>query len=247
MATDDRSEGGSVIYHHQADPSGWTPPTEDAVLATAVEQHLAERVGEAISVFHEILSDRVHIDVHLVPPAGERDFWVLFTTGMSGLPMTLPEAFAAQGHPAHAELVLLLPQGWFGETGLHDLRLGSEPHVYWPIGFTKLLARLPHDYKTWLSYGHSIPNGDPAAPLDDSTRCVGAVIVPPLGLLDAPEDWVVHAPDGRTVQLLSPLFVYADELDFKVRHGFDAFADLLDQHQVLPLLQPGRPSVVGGA
>mgnify|MGYP000664765674 CR=1 FL=1 len=50
------------------------------------EQHFADVFGfdpDDTRVFHELMSDIVHIDVHIVPPDENRPFYLLFTTGMS--------------------------------------------------------------------------------------------------------------------------------------------------------------------
>ena len=74
-----------------------------------IEQHLARFLGEPQTVLHEIASDLVHVDVHVIPPRPERERWTLFTTGMSDRPMAAPS-----GHDelALAELMISLPADW---------------------------------------------------------------------------------------------------------------------------------------
>ncbi|MFQ8729789.1 MAG: suppressor of fused domain protein [Enterocloster bolteae] len=50
-------------------------------------------------VFHELLSDLVHIDVNIMRPDETHPYYVMYTTGMSDMPMTLPEEIAGQGGP----------------------------------------------------------------------------------------------------------------------------------------------------
>ncbi len=47
----------------------------------AVESHIAEHFGKFESVFHEIVSTDIHVDIALIPPAAERDYNVLVTMG----------------------------------------------------------------------------------------------------------------------------------------------------------------------
>jgi len=55
-----------------------------------------------------------------------------------------------------AELVLCLSRDWpVGQTDIND-----ERH-FWPLPWLWKLARFPHEYRTWLGYGHTVPNGDP--------------------------------------------------------------------------------------
>jgi hypothetical protein len=57
-----------------------------------------------------------------------------------------------------AELVMALPAEW----PLEQSELEDESN-YWPLGLLKMLARLPHEFETFVWFGHTIPNGDPPA------------------------------------------------------------------------------------
>ena len=120
-----------------------------------IDRHIEKHIGKISMVFHEVVSDLVHIDIHQIPPSDERPYWTLVTSGMSDLPMTTPEG---REEFAHAELVLCLPKSWKMEQS--DWK--DEVH-YWPIRWLKVCARFPHEYKTWLCWGHTLPNGDPPA------------------------------------------------------------------------------------
>jgi hypothetical protein len=99
MGEDDEQEysaGGSRMLRYgtqeaSQDP-GWRPPAEgvegtmEAICAT-MEAHF----GTVDLVWHELISELVHLDIHQIRATEERPFHVLFTTGMSDLPMTLPE------------------------------------------------------------------------------------------------------------------------------------------------------------
>ena len=233
--SDERTPSGSPILRHEATPTGFVPPASDGALEEAVAHHMEAHVGTAATVFHEIVSDLVHIDVHVIAPTPQRPWWGLFTTGMSALPMTVPPGGDVDDR---AELVLGLPADW--------LAPGAEipPERWWPIGTMKFLARLPHLYATWLGVGHTVPNGDPAAPYHPGAPFTGVVLLPPVGLL--PEAWTVVAPDGRRVVLLSPVFLTTAEMDCKLQRGLDALFDLLDEHGVNELFDVNRaPMVVG--
>ena len=60
--------------------------------------------------YHELISDLVHIDVNIMRPTEERPYYVMYTTGMSDMPMTLPEEIADRGgFKGYAELFMFLP------------------------------------------------------------------------------------------------------------------------------------------
>ena len=91
--------------------------------------------------------------------------------------MNVPAKMPEREEWLHAELAIALPPDWpMGQDAFQDER------NFWPVRLLKQLARLPHDLNTWLGWGHSIPNGDPAKPYVKETKLSGAVVIPPIGL-----------------------------------------------------------------
>lgn len=121
---------------------------------TAINEHYDRYVGETTNVFHEIVSDRVHIDVNIIPEVPGRDFKVLYATGMSALPMPgLPR------ESQYAELFVVLPKDWPIEGDpLEDER------NFWVIRMLKTMSRIPTDYGKGIYPGISMPNSDPDQP-----------------------------------------------------------------------------------
>jgi hypothetical protein len=70
-----RSPGGSYIWRHEAREREFETPAV-ATGTEEIEQHFARVFGEPENVFHEIVPDIVHIDVHIIPPRPERDHCV---------------------------------------------------------------------------------------------------------------------------------------------------------------------------
>jgi hypothetical protein len=173
------SPGGSQVYQYDKPASeGWSAPAQSRRLES-LQQHFDRFFGEGDSVFHEIVSDLVHIDVHMIAPRPERDWWTLYTTGMSDRPMTVPWGAAEK---RFAELILALPPGW----KIDSLKATPAPEDlerwYWPFRWIKTLARFPHEYRTWLGPGHTIPNGDPPKPFAPTTRMCGWLLLPPVNV-----------------------------------------------------------------
>lgn len=107
----ERSSGGSAMLRHESRGEEWTAADCDVERAAeCVEAHMEKCFGPTQSVYHEVISDLVHLDVHTVALTNERPFYILFTTGMSDLPMTLPEHIADDPEYAcRAELLIGLP------------------------------------------------------------------------------------------------------------------------------------------
>jgi hypothetical protein len=221
-----------IIRHHApASPPPLVAPHSDNL--EAIEKHIAEHLGEPATVFHEIISTTVHIDVHLVPATPDRPWVSLVTSGMSDLPMTAPEGAE---DCRFAELMTRLPPDWpLTQEAFQDER------NYWPLRWLKQLARLPHEYQTWLSYGHSIPNGDPPAPLAPGLPFVGVVLSPPW--IGGDGFQTLHLADGTPVRFWSLVPLHPSEIDFKLRHGTGELFQRLAAVGASDLVDLDRPPV----
>jgi hypothetical protein len=231
MTDEEISAGGSRMFRHE--PSEEEPELAwgDAELIEAVSDHVERHVGPIERVLHEVVSPVVHIDVLHVAPSDDRPWHTLVTCGMSVKPMLAPEADRAFG-----ELTLALPPAWpMGDEDWKD-----ERH-YWPVRLLKFLARLPHEYDTWLGNGHTIPNDDPPRPYARGTRLCGAILAAPLLPPDAFR--VLDRPEGP-IAFYGVLPLYAAEMELKLADGADALYDRLGAAGVTELVDPGRPGVV---
>jgi hypothetical protein len=232
------SPGGSEMLRHQARERGYSPPP-DSTGEPEIVAHFSRYFGEPESVFHEIVSDLVHIDVHIIKPHAGRGCWTLFTTGMSDRPMTTPEG--AEDF-RFAELILNLPAEW----RVDALRATPPPpdleRWYWPIYWLKKLARLPHEYQTWLGSHHTIPNGDPAKPFHPGTRLCSWLIIPPISVPE--EARVVELANGRKIQLYTLHALYLEELSLKLNEGGNALLDAFERDDVSEILYVDRKPVV---
>jgi hypothetical protein len=200
---------------------------------SAIEEHITRYFGAPDTVWHEMASDLVHIDVHVTPPSPDRPRYTLVTTGMSDRPMNVPPAVDDR----YAELMMQLPPDW----PLTAYALSDEP-AYWPVRLLKTIARLPHAYSTWIGPGHSIPNGDPPEPYAPGVRFTGVLVAPMLHCEDAARTIVTG--DGRRISLLALIPIHEAELNLKLASGTGALYDAFDRAGVSEMLDPARPSSV---
>lgn len=227
------SESGQPIYRHQSRASGFELATGDSENIEAISNHIEQHVGKVDFVYHEILSDLVHIDVHVVKPTEERPFHTLITSGMSDRPMTVPEGAEEL---RFAELLVSLPPDWpLGEEDFQDEK------NYWPIRTLKILARLPHEYDTWLGFGPTIPRGDPPEPFADNTQLCGSVILPPIQFPEEFHELVLS--EDKTVHFYAVVPLYREELEFKLKHGVEKLLGRFGKHDIGPVLDVRRPNV----
>lgn len=98
---------------------------------------------------------------------------------------------------------------------------------YWPIRLIKGLARLPHKYETWLGFGHTVPNGDPAEPYAANTGLCGAIVLPSV---TAPSGFqVLDIPGVKQVSFYSIVPLHQKEMEYKLRLGTDRLLDRFDR------------------
>ena len=216
-------------------------PDEDkslgkSVSLEAVNQHVKIHIGEPSLVVHEIGSQYVHVDVHVVPPRPGREFFTLVTSGMSDKPMNAP--VQAKGLEL-AELMLCLPSRW--RLSAWDVVSAETWGKDWPVIWLRQLARFPHAYKTWLSWGHSVPNGDPPEPFSPEARFCGWVLLEPKLVSD--QFKVLTREDGGKTLFHAAVPVFKEEMDLKIANGAERLEDLVAQHGITELVDPNRINV----
>ncbi len=230
---DEVSESGAPIKRYKPREEQWVPPNMEDSQIEKISAHIEQHVGPVTMVWHEIVSDLVHIDVYEVAPTEDRPYWTLVTSGMSDLPMAASEQNKAW---AYAELMLCLPKEWkLGEDDLKDDR------YYWPIRWLKVLARFPHEYKTWLSWGHSMPNGDPAKPVASDAPFTGIMLLRPKTL--ATDFWTLKIRDDKIIHFFSVVPLHPGEMDLKLKAGSEEMDRLLDKHKVTEIVNKSRRDV----
>lgn len=210
-----------------------TTPEHSTENLEEIQAHVKKHIGEIDTVFHELVSDFIHLDVLFIKATAERPYHVLVTSGVSDEPMKVPEDMADQDR---VELLLALPKEW----PLTDESFSSENN-YWPVRWLKQVGRLPHTYDTWLGWGHTIPNGDPAEPIAN-TKFVGVMLSPAYAL--APEFFQLKTKKGKNIRFYALIPLYQEEMDFKLQNGADALEAKLNKKKVGFLVNPNRPNVV---
>lgn len=191
----------------------------------AVEDHIRDYFGDFPTVLHEIFSPDIHVDVCLIPPSEERNFYTLVTLGMGAHVMNIPEELP-KDKLGRAELVMCLPPDW--KVGENDDRW------FWPIALMKNLARLPIACDTWLGYGHSIDNQESFC---DETKLCGSLLI-------SPEEVPVEAlscelPNGEPVNFYEIAPLYREEMEYKIENDTEALLKVMsDVSHVVDISRP---------
>ena len=161
----------------------------------------------------------IHLDVLSVPATPDRAFHALVTSGVSDRAMNVPEEL--EGVFSRAELMVALSPQW-----PLDMEAFKDDANYWPIRWLKQIGRLPHDYDTWIGWGHTIPNEDPPKRIAN-TDFTGIMLWPPYWL--PPEFFQLETKQGDTITFYCLVPLYQEEMDLKLHKGAEALEKRLDK------------------
>jgi hypothetical protein len=155
---------------------------------------------------------------------------------MSDLPMTLPDSINSQDDLKFAELFMLLPDSW-NPGGEFAISTDMPYEDFWPIQMIKYLARFPHEYQTWLGWGHTIPNGENYEPILEGSEMSGMAL---LELDFSP----LETEKREKIHLYMVMPVTRAEMEYKLEHGMSALDEKFSAHDLPLVVDMYRQSVV---
>lgn len=197
--------------------------------AAEYEKYIEEEFGEYTEVFHELVSPDIHLDVIIVPPTAESNYYKLITMGMGAYRMKIPRAWK-ELELERAELVLYLPPTW-------KIKSNKEED-YWPIKQLKSMARLPIQYNTWIAYGHTFSLDEDNTPYADNTKFCGMMLTNASNKNNQELNLKMKTIGKINFYQLFPL--YKEELSFKNEHDADTLLELFDDIDKVPILNLDR-------
>ena len=196
----------------------------------ALEEHIKDNYGDFPTVFHEITSRDLVLDIACIPPSKERNFFTLVTMGMGAHLMNIPDALSADEN-ARAELLICLPPDW---------KLGeNDENWFWPIALLKDLAKLPLNTDSWLGWGHSVDHQNFLAP---NNGFCGSLLLYPEGVPDDAEYCVL--PNGDRVNFFEVIPLYREEMEFKIANDTKALLERMKN--VSHVVDINRPNCCEG-
>ncbi len=194
----------------------------------AVEDFIETNFGTYANVFHEVVSPDIHLDICIVDPTEERNYYMLVTLGMGAHRMNVP-AELAEYKLERAELAIALPPDW----KIHE----DDEEYYWPIHLLKSLARLPIEDDTWLGWGHTIDSR--TNNYAKSTKLTASLII---GAQVKGDNTVCTLPDGDEVNFYQIIPLYRDELNYKFDRSAKELVNLFGERHVSFVIDPQRRS-----
>jgi len=195
-----------------------------------LEQHITTHFGDFANVIHEIVSPDIHVDIAVIEPTSERNYYIMITMGMGAYRMNVPPQLA-EYKLDRAEMVICLHPDWKVMDG--------DEKWYWPLRWLKIMARLPLENNTWLGIGHTVPNGEPFA---DNTKLSG------IGLLSSSVEFgeesnICTMHNDNVINFYQMFPLHEEEMNFKCANNFDTLLNLMPE-DISVIVDVDRPSVV---
>jgi len=195
-------------------------------------QHMAQHYGPVQELALMEIVPASGIAVNVIPARAGQNPLILFTTGMSDRPQTVP---AGQDEYRYTELFIRLPEDW----PLAGDAFGKEEN-FWPIKWLKQIACYPHDNDTWLGGPFTIiANDEPPERLAPNTRLSCLMLLQERG-----DEGTVRCRDRRAIALYSILPLYTEERDLERSKGIEALFNRLEAHRVSFVVDPKRVNAV---
>ena len=182
---------------------------------TLVQQYVTEHYGETKLLKSDPRG--MNIDIYVVEPTTEFNYYVLLTCGMGAYRMNVPEEMV-KSKVDRAELVMYLPADW----PLYD---GDDDYnKLWPVIHLGVLAHLPVYEDSWLGWGHTFSNnGD--KPISDKVGFNSFL------LLNNGDSDVCPLPDGSEVNFYDIVPLYPEEMEYKMRSSVEDLLKLFDDDE----------------
>lgn len=181
-----------------------------------VVECIKEDYGDFQNVLHEVVSTDIHLDVALIPPQEDRDYYTLCTIGAGAYRMEIERDIRIEHHLSeHSEYIMYLPSDW----KLDEESLNDEAN-YWPIRLLKNTARLPLLTDSWFTIGHTTGTEE-GMPYSEEYPYNSAILTYPAPLVATREN-KCNLSSGKTVLFHHILPITQEELEFKNENGTEA-------------------------
>jgi hypothetical protein len=199
-----------------------TAPVSGGRFRAEREKIYHEFFGKKARVERENGPARPQVDVYTFEPGhNEREFFTMVTGGMSDLPMNLPKGALCR---RRAEIILYVdePKGEY-------------------VQLLRWLAHNPHDLNRHYGPGTTMNNGNPPEPIFEGSRQDTFFFLP---TFMEPDDTLADhlVLDGDAVGFLWLVPITSKECVHILRHGPEAFLDLMREHDHPMVLDERRKS-----
>lgn len=210
-------------------------PADDDILG-----HVKVHIDQYFGIYTQILTDysnpKYPIEITIIPPRLEHDYYTLVTVGLSRHRMHFSEE-RREENLERAELLINLPPDWkLTKDALKD------ETWYWPIRMMLATAYFSiEDPNVCLESRTTLMEGEDGVPFAEGTDLRGEILFWPGPF--GQDAFACRLPGGEEVNFYQVIPLYREELQYKLEHGADALLDLCSDES-LEVIDPHRLNVV---
>ena len=211
------------------------PPADNDILG-----HVKVHIDQQFGVYTQLLTDNSDpdypLEIAVIPPRLDHDYYTLVTVGLSRHRMGFPEERRDE-KLERAELLINLPRDW--RLTKADCR---EERWNWPIRMMLATAHFAmEDPEVGLESRTTLDEGEDGIPFAENTELRGEILLCP-GVFGT-DSFFCRLPDGDEVNFYQVIPLYREEIQYKLEHGSDALLDLCPDES-LEVINPHRLNVV---
>ena len=194
-------------------------------------KHVTNYFGPIKNTITETVpGSNVSVNIHIIPPSMNNDFVTLITTGMCDEPMDYSKEESVF---KYAELLLKLPSSWIVEKDNM-----KDQNNYWPLGWLRKVAHIPHIYNGWLEEGVIIPNGEPPQPFASDTKLSCILVCRP----KEPGLDKVQTKQGN-INIYALIPIYEEERNLALEKGYEYLLEKMSEKDISDVLDIQRVNV----
>lgn len=197
---------------------------------------VADRLDEYTQLLTDDSDPDHPLEIAIITPRPEHDYYTLVTVGLSRHRMGFPEE-RWEEKLERAELLINLPRDW--KLTKADCR---EERWSWPIRMMLATAHFAmEDPEVGLESRTTLDEGEDGIPFAENTELRGEILLCP-GVFGT-DSFFCRLPDGDEVNFYQVIPLYREEIQYKLEHGSDALLDLCPDES-LEVINPHRLNVV---
>ncbi|MGN0228781.1 MAG: suppressor of fused domain protein [Muribaculaceae bacterium] len=181
-----------------------------------VSEFIKAKFGESRYVLSLKQSHYGPMDILVIPPDNDHNFYTLCTLGAGAHRMDVPDEQRCQDEIAeHLEMLSYLPADWdFSPEGMHDTR------NLWPVKLLYDCAILPIAIDSWMAWGHSFSyesDSESEETFAPGVPFSSAILLSPQP--DIYEDVTCPLSSGKSIDFYQIFPITHSELVFKLQHS----------------------------
>ena len=204
----------------------------------SIIEHIEKHIGEISFVINKAgieSAQNIQLDICVISPTKERNYYTLITCGMSNLPMTPPKDLGGE-NVYFCELMMCLPADW--KITAEDLKDNKNS---WPFEQLDLLAKYPYNNSTWLWSGHTVGIGRDPTPFASNTDfCAWLIEIP----LYFPQEFLLlNVAPKKGIVFFNAYPLYKEEVEYKINHGVERLEQLINTHGINEVIDIHRKNL----